>query len=119
MAMNENLKKQEQQFKAHCKVIPSHPHTVTPSHIHIILCNIQDEKLRLEEAISRLVAGDLGEVGGEESERVKAIRVHLEADKEKLSKIRALLVRHTLSLLHTNTHTHRMVCVHGVVSIAL
>ena len=46
---------------------------LTPSHIHMILCNIQDEKLRLEEAISRLVAGDLGEVGVEESERVKAI----------------------------------------------
>ena len=32
VAMNENLKKQEQQFKAHCKVIPSHPHTVTHTH---------------------------------------------------------------------------------------
>ena len=69
VAMNENLKKQEQQFKAHCK----------------------DEKARLEEAIARLSTME-GVVGEEEGERVAAIRQAFQADKDKLTKIKTLLV---------------------------
>ena len=53
----------------------------------------QDEKSRLEEAIARLSSGVDIEGGGEEDERMVAIRQHLQADREKLTKIRALLVK--------------------------
>ena len=53
----------------------------------------QDEKARLEEAIARLSSGVDVEGGGEEDERMVAIRQHLQADREKLTKIRALLVK--------------------------
>ena len=53
---------------------------------------LQDEKARLEEAIARLSSGFDVE-GGEEDERMVAIKQHLQADREKLTKIRALLVR--------------------------
>ena len=52
----------------------------------------QDEKARLEEAIARLSSG-VDMEGGEEDERMVAIRQHLQVDREKLTKIRALLVR--------------------------
>lgn len=52
----------------------------------------QDEKARLEEAIARLTSGVGVEGVGEEDERMVAIKQHLQADKEKLTKIRALLV---------------------------
>lgn len=47
---------------------------------------------RLEEAIARL-ASEEGVVGEEEGERVAAIRQAYQADREKLGKIKALLVR--------------------------
>lgn len=70
VSMNENLKKQEQQFKAHCK----------------------EEMERLKAAISKLQSGE-GEEDSEEKERLAAIAKQLEADKEKLQKIRLLLAR--------------------------
>ena len=52
---------------------------------------LQEEKSRLEEAIARL-ASEEGVVGEEEGERVAAIRQAYQADKEKLGKIKTLLV---------------------------
>ena len=99
VAMNENLKKQEQQFKAHCKVGQA---VVLFKRVYYELNNhcfptSQDEKARLEEAIARLSSGFDAE-GGEEDERMVAIKQHLQADREKLTKIRALLVRQKLSI---------------------
>ena len=54
--------------------------------------SLQDEKARLEEAIAHLSSGFDVE-GGEEDERMVTIKQHLQADREKLTKIRALLVR--------------------------
>ena len=120
VAMNESLKKQEQQFKAHCKawllcalfihthtqILRNHPHYHTHTHTHTHthspspspphpphpLTHSQEEKGRLEEAIARLEAGG-SEGDSEEMERVSAIKQHFEGDKAKLQKIRALLVR--------------------------
>ena len=65
--MNESLKRQEQQFKSHC----------------------QEELARLKQAIE-----DLKEGGAiEEDERKGTLMTKYEADKEKLQKIRQLLVR--------------------------
>ena len=86
VAMNESLKRQEQQFKAHCKV--SRLLHFAPWSILLIL---QEEKARLEDAIARL-ASEEGVVGEEEGERVAAIRQAFQADREKLGKIKALLV---------------------------
>ena len=63
-------------------------------HVYSSFFSLQDEKARLEEAIARL-STDVGIEGGggEEDERMAAIRQHLQADREKLTKIRALLVR--------------------------
>ena len=93
--MNESLKRQETQFKAHCK----------------------EEKARLEAGIARLKTAG-GEGDSEEQveteanygvgfvfksvcvqERIAAIMKHYEADKEKLQKIRALLVSGSLLTL--------------------
>ena len=52
---------------------------------------LQEEKSRLEEAIARL-ATEEGVVSDEEGERVAAIRQAYKADREKLGKIKALLV---------------------------
>jgi hypothetical protein len=76
VAMNENLKKQETQFKAHCK----------------------EEKARLEELINQLKHGD-GE-DSEESERIVTLKGHLQADHEKLNKIKALLSRKNREIAH-------------------
>lgn len=70
VSMNESLKRQETQFKAHCK----------------------EEKARLEAGVSRLQTA-VGEGDSEEQERIAAIMRHYEADREKLQKIRALLAR--------------------------
>lgn len=88
VSMNENLKKQEQQFRAHCKVstFPTSPSPFSSDSTHF-----QEEKSRLEEAIARL-ATEEGVVGEEEGERVAAIRQAFQADREKLGKIKALLV---------------------------
>lgn len=86
VAMNESLKRQEQQFKAHCKV--SRLLNFTP---WLLLLSLQEEKARLEEAIARL-ASEEGVVGEEEGERVAVIRQAFQADREKLGKIKALLV---------------------------
>ncbi|XP_023931883.1 coiled-coil domain-containing protein 93-like [Lingula anatina] len=72
VAMNENLKKQEQEFKAHCK----------------------EEMARLQGNIESLKA-EAGEEAGEDQERTKMIERQFEADKEKLHKIRLLLARKT------------------------
>ncbi|XP_019645976.1 PREDICTED: coiled-coil domain-containing protein 93-like [Branchiostoma belcheri] len=70
VAMNENLKKQEQEFRAHCK----------------------EEMTRLQAAIDLLkLEGDEGE--GEDQERSRLIEKQYQADKEKLHKIRLLLAR--------------------------
>ncbi|XP_059151423.1 coiled-coil domain-containing protein 93-like [Physella acuta] len=70
VAMNENLKKQEQEFKAHCK----------------------EEMARLKENIEKLkVEGD--EADSEDKERVNLIDKQYNADKEKLHKIRLLLAK--------------------------
>ncbi|XP_071487637.1 coiled-coil domain-containing protein 93-like [Diadema antillarum] len=69
VAMNESLKKQEQEFRAHCK----------------------EEMQRLKQSIA-----ELQEAGGGEtqlSERDQLIAKQYEADKEKLQKIRLLLAR--------------------------
>lgn len=70
VALNQNLKKQEQQFKAYCK----------------------DEKTRLEEAIARLEA-EGGEGSAEEKEHIAALKEHYLADQQRLQKIKALLAR--------------------------
>ncbi|XP_020609209.1 coiled-coil domain-containing protein 93-like [Orbicella faveolata] len=70
VAMNENLKKQEQQFRAHCK----------------------EEMTRLQENLEKLkVQGS--EDDSEEKERLELIGKQYEADKAKLEKIRLLLAR--------------------------
>ena len=67
VAMNESLKLQEQQFKTHC----------------------QEELLRLKQALA-----DLQEEGArEDDERVYALSSKFAADREKLQRIRQLLVR--------------------------
>ncbi|XP_056007857.1 coiled-coil domain-containing protein 93-like isoform X2 [Ostrea edulis] len=72
VAMNENLKKQEQDFKAHCK----------------------EEMARLKAQIEELKAGaDYGE--SEDKARASLIDKQYEADREKLHKIRLLLARKT------------------------
>ncbi|KAL3831574.1 hypothetical protein ACJMK2_023312 [Sinanodonta woodiana] len=70
VAMNENLKKQEQEFKAHCK----------------------DEMNRLKENIEKLRAETDTEVS-EDKERAGLIEKQYSSDKEKLHKIRLLLAR--------------------------
>ncbi len=57
--------------------------------IHV--CYLQDEKARLEEAIARLGMEE-GVLNEEEGERVSAIRQAFQADKDKLTKIKTLLV---------------------------
>ncbi|KAJ7354756.1 Coiled-coil domain-containing protein 93 [Desmophyllum pertusum] len=70
VVMNENLKKQEQQFRAHCK----------------------EEMTRLQENLEKLkVQGS--EDDSEEKERLELIGKQYEADKAKLEKIRLLLAR--------------------------
>ncbi|KAK7484910.1 hypothetical protein BaRGS_00023830 [Batillaria attramentaria] len=70
VALNENLKKQEQDFKAHCK----------------------DEMARLKENIEQLQR-ESGEIDSEDKERAGLIGRQYQADKEKLHKIRLLLAR--------------------------
>ncbi|XP_035688349.1 coiled-coil domain-containing protein 93-like isoform X2 [Branchiostoma floridae] len=70
VAMNENLKKQEQEFRAHCK----------------------EEMARLQGAIDQLKL-DGAEGEGEDQERSRLIEKQHQADKEKLHKIRLLLAR--------------------------
>ena len=66
VVMNESIKQQEQQFKSHC----------------------QEERARLQQAIA-----DLKEGGArEEDERVVELQAKFDADREKLQKIRTLLV---------------------------
>ena len=67
--MNESLKGQEAQFKAHCR----------------------EEKARLEGEISRLQT-TVGEGSSQDRERLATITQHYESDKERMQKIRALLV---------------------------
>jgi hypothetical protein len=70
VAMNESLKRQEAQFKAHCR----------------------EEKTRLEGEIERLqLSAGRGSI--EDQERTGNIMRHYEADKERMQKIRALLAR--------------------------
>ncbi|KAF4788144.1 Coiled-coil domain-containing protein 93 [Turdus rufiventris] len=69
VAMNENLKSQEQEFKAHCR----------------------EEMERLQQSIENLKA-EAAE-NGEEQEPNKIIEQQYEAEKEKLQKIRLLLAR--------------------------
>uniref|UniRef100_A0A1X7TSE5 Coiled-coil domain-containing protein 93 n=1 Tax=Amphimedon queenslandica TaxID=400682 RepID=A0A1X7TSE5_AMPQE len=68
VSMNESLKKQETQFKAHCK----------------------EEKERLSGLIAQLKHGD---DESEDSERVTSLKTLLQTDQEKLQKIRTLLAR--------------------------
>ncbi|XP_071955129.1 coiled-coil domain-containing protein 93-like [Antedon mediterranea] len=70
VAMNESLKQQEQQFRAHCK----------------------EEMVRLKENIEQLKGGE-NEADSEEGERNRLIEKQFQADKEKLHKIRLLLAR--------------------------
>ncbi|XP_061186128.1 coiled-coil domain-containing protein 93-like isoform X4 [Saccostrea echinata] len=72
VAMNENLKKQEQDFKAHCK----------------------EEMSRLKAQIEDLKAGT-EEEDSEDKTRASLIDKQYEADREKLHKIRLLLARKT------------------------
>ncbi|CAC5381609.1 Coiled-coil domain-containing protein 93 [Mytilus coruscus] len=72
VAMNENLKKQEQEFKAHCK----------------------EEMSRLKGQIEEVKAQTSEEDSGDK-ERVSLIDKQYEADREKLHKIRLLLARKT------------------------
>ena len=59
---------------------------------HVLVLTAQDEKTRLEEAISRLETGEMGVVS-EEDDRMAAIRQHFQADRDRLAKIKALQVR--------------------------
>lgn len=68
--MNENLKRQEQEFRAHCK----------------------EEMARLQDNIEKLKAQG-SEDDGEEKERAELISKQYDADKAKLEKIRLLLAR--------------------------
>ncbi len=70
VAMNENIKKQEQEFRAHCK----------------------EEMVTLQESIEKLKS-EMSVEGNEESERVQAVKEQLEKDKEKMQKIRLLAAR--------------------------
>lgn len=70
VAMNENLKRQEQEFRAHCK----------------------KEMARLQDNIEKLKAQG-SEDDGEEKERAELISKQYDADKAKLEKIRLLLAR--------------------------
>ncbi|XP_005089338.2 coiled-coil domain-containing protein 93 [Aplysia californica] len=70
VAMNENLKQQEQEFKAHCK----------------------EEMARLKKNIEKLKE-EADAVDGEDKERVNLIDKQYTADKEKLHKIRLLLAK--------------------------
>lgn len=70
VAMNENLKRQEQEFRAHCK----------------------EEMARLQDNIEKLKAQG-SEDDGEEKERAELISKQYDADKAKLEKIRLLLAR--------------------------
>ncbi|KAK3747013.1 hypothetical protein QZH41_011962, partial [Actinostola sp. cb2023] len=72
VAMNENLKKQEQQFRTHCK----------------------DEMTRLQDSINKFKSEE-GEEDSEEKERMDRIDKQYEADKTKLQSIRLLLARKT------------------------
>lgn len=67
VAMNESIKKQEQEFRAHCK----------------------EEMVQLQENIENIKL-DVSTDDNEESERVNAVMEQLEKDKEKLQKIRLL-----------------------------
>ena len=87
MAMNESLKRQEAQFKAHCR----------------------EEKARLEGDIERLQTSG-GEGGSVEQERVATIMKHYESDKERMQKIRALLAR---LFLFSSSVSYYCVCVCG------
>ena len=68
--MNESIKKQEQEFRAHCK----------------------EEMIHLQESLEKLKTDSLEE-GGEESERFKTVLEQLDKDKEKLQKIRLLAAK--------------------------
>ncbi|KAL8586393.1 Coiled-coil domain-containing protein 93 [Nucella lapillus] len=70
VALNENLKKQEQEFKAHCK----------------------EEMARLKGNIEDLQR-ETGQLDSEDKERADLISRQYDADKEKLHKIRLLLAR--------------------------
>lgn len=70
VAMNENLKKQEQQFRSHCK----------------------EEMARLQDNLEKLKSQG-SEDDSEEKERLELIGKQYEADKAKLEKIRLLLAR--------------------------
>ena len=69
--MNENLKKQEAEFRAHCK----------------------DEMNRLQDSINKLKTdGGDSSLSTEDQERNQMIQRQYDADSEKLHKIRLLLV---------------------------
>lgn len=70
VAMNENLKKQEQEFKAHCK----------------------EEMIRLKQNIRKLKT-ETDEEDNDEMERVTLIERQYDADKEKLKKIKLVLAQ--------------------------
>lgn len=70
VAMNENLKKQEQEFKAHCK----------------------EEMVRLKQNIRKLKT-ETDEEDNDEMERVTLIERQYDADKEKLKKIKLVLAQ--------------------------
>ena len=70
VAMNESIKRQEQEFKAHCK----------------------EEMVQLQENIEKL-KDEMTSDGTEESERYKIVIEQLERDKEKLQKIRLLAAK--------------------------
>ena len=82
VAMNENLKKQEAEFRDHCK----------------------DEMARLQDNINNKLKTDGGDdtLNTEDQERNKMIQRQYDADKEKLHKIRLLLVS-MWSLAYTTT----------------
>eukprot|EP00112_Aurelia_sp_Birch-Aquarium-sp1_P022474 Seg6341.1 transcript_id=Seg6341.1/GoldUCD/mRNA.D3Y31 product="Coiled-coil domain-containing protein 93" protein_id=Seg6341.1/GoldUCD/D3Y31 len=68
--MNESIKKQEQEFRAHCK----------------------EEMIHLQESLEKLKTDSMEE-GDEESERFKTVLEQLDKDKEKLQKIRLLAAK--------------------------
>ncbi|GAB6033391.1 Coiled-coil domain-containing protein 93 [Chamberlinius hualienensis] len=70
VAMNENLKQQEQEFRSHCK----------------------DEMARLQGEIEKLKSTH-AEDDHEDQERNQLIEKHYQADKEKLQKLRLLLAK--------------------------
>ena len=103
VAMNESLKKQEQQFKAHCKVLlllgrgdvihSSSSHAGREGKIRGGHCSVERSGGQRRVGVLRpTYYHDGAPPPPPLQEHMAAVRSHYEADKEKLQKIKSLLV---------------------------